>query len=196
MIHVMIDIETLGTESGCVIASVGAVKWDEEKGFSHYPEDKDREFYSNVSLVSCVEVGLELNPDTVQWWLQQDGRAQKALFDPKPQPLQWVLNQLNYFMPNDPFKVWSHGENFDLPILGAAYKASGSTRGWSYRQERDTRTIFDDAYKFGYEPEKVESKEKHHALVDAYRQARWVQEAMARINHAATALTYIEKEEK
>ena len=57
--RVMLDIETLGTEPGCAIVSVGAARWSID-GVG------DERLYREVSLSSCGAAGLEIDPDTLK----------------------------------------------------------------------------------------------------------------------------------
>jgi DNA polymerase III epsilon subunit-like protein len=67
--HVMVDIETMGNESYSSIVSIGALEFDLETG------ETGREFYVNVDLQSCIDVGLILNASTVMWWMSQDKKS-------------------------------------------------------------------------------------------------------------------------
>jgi DNA polymerase III epsilon subunit-like protein len=61
----MIDIETLGLGPGATILSIGAVRFS--------TDGLGEEFYREISLQSCQAVGLEIDADTLEWWLEQDG---------------------------------------------------------------------------------------------------------------------------
>jgi hypothetical protein len=50
--HLMLDIETMGNESFSSIVSIGALEFDIETGKT------GREFYVNVDLQSCMDLGL------------------------------------------------------------------------------------------------------------------------------------------
>ena len=68
--HIMIDLETMGTRADAPIVSIGAVAFD-AKGI-------DREFYCTVSLHSAVRSGAVIDPSTVMWWLVRQNRAGRA----------------------------------------------------------------------------------------------------------------------
>jgi len=70
--------------------------------------------------------------------------------------------------------IWSYGATFDIAILNEIYRlVRFSRKPWTYKQERDTRTLCDAA---GYTPAK---NNIHHAFKDAINQARDVQAATA-----------------
>ena len=63
---VMVDLETLGRRAGCVIVSVGAVKFDPKTGFV----DTDNAFYKAITVESAMRYGLRVDPDTLRWWMR------------------------------------------------------------------------------------------------------------------------------
>jgi DNA polymerase III epsilon subunit-like protein len=160
MIHTMIDLETLGTRPGCAIFSLGAVKFDPDIG------QQGPTFYSVIHLKSCYDVGLRADPDTVYWWLGQSKEAQAALFENRITLAATLANFHGYFQGSE--RVWSHGATFDVPILEAAYFALKGKPPWTYKQARDTRTLFDLAGPF----ERTKPEIPHHALYDAVAQAK------------------------
>jgi len=69
--RVMIDIETLGTEPGCAILSIGAVHFT--------AAGRGETLYRNIDRASCEDAGLEIDEETVKWWSEQDEAAQAVL---------------------------------------------------------------------------------------------------------------------
>lgn len=58
---VMVDLETLGRRAGCVIVSIGAVKFDPKTGFV----DVDNSFYKAITVESAMRYGLTVDPSTL-----------------------------------------------------------------------------------------------------------------------------------
>jgi len=176
--HVMIDIETLGTQPGSVILSIGACYFGLPEGT---PEAST--FYTNISIDSCLKHGLTVMGDTIYWWLKQPKEAQEALFDPRPLGLAEALSAFRRWLPQDSakFYVWSYGSDFDLTLLAVAYSRLGQMPPWRYKHVRDARTIYWLAP--GHEQAVPQERPgesqsvKHHALNDAVRQALRVQAA-------------------
>lgn len=159
--HVMIDLETMGTSCIAAPMSLGAVKFDMDGNIL------DR-FHKGISLKSCVAIGMEMDVDTIEWWLKQSKENQERVLALKAENISAVLEKfegwlhpLNKYMTN----VWSHGSVFDIVILENAYKLLGRSSWWKYSSIRDTRTLFDVA---GYE---YKAKGSHDALEDAENQA-------------------------
>ena len=138
MKNLMIDIETLGNKSGCVITSIAAVEFDIVTG------ETFREFYETVSIDSCLKVGLFVQEDTIKWWFSQDKEAQERMFT-DTRNIREVLRELREFM-NDigtkNLQVWGNSNRFDLGILAQAFYACGEKEiPWKFTLERDVRTL-------------------------------------------------------
>lgn len=174
MQDVMLDLETLGTRPGCVIRSIGAIF------FNPHADEFGATFYVNVDRMSCELAGLHVDANTEAWWARQSAQARAAL-EVDPQPIVDALWSFNSFwQTHGGERIWSHGANFDQPILEACYHAEGSLQiPWSFWNSRCTRTVYDIAQ---IDTRKMSVGEtKHNALDDARAQARAVQAAMRRI---------------
>jgi hypothetical protein len=150
--HVMIDIETLGTNMDAVITQVGAVAFD--------PAELSKENYQFNPTVavakSPVRPGIfsafatidsqrarSVTDGTIDFWFQPDNAAGREAFilaerDPLPEVL---LDLANWFQVFEPEHVWANGAVFDLGILRHAYAEAGLDLPWDFRAERDTRTL-------------------------------------------------------
>lgn len=167
----MLDLETMGTRPGSVIASIGAVAFDPRTGVL------GAEFYRAVSLASCQRLGLRFDADTVAWWLKQ-GDAARAALAAAEVPLADAIQDFTGFWRSVGGRfIWSHGANFDEPLISAAYRAAGHLVPWKYWDSRCTRTIYDLA---GLKPDRAAGVH-HNALDDAKSQARAVVAAFAKL---------------
>lgn len=177
MQNVMLDLETFGTRPGSVIRSIGAIFFD-----PHSPQ-LGAECYVNVDRASCEAAGLTVDPTTEAWWRRQSQAAQQALLV-NPLPLRDALWQFNaWFQTNRGERIWSHGANFDQPIIEACHAAAGMQPPWSFWNSRCTRTLFDVA---GVDARKMSAGEvKHNALDDARIQARAAQACFAKLARGA-----------
>lgn len=176
----MVDIETMGNSSRSAILSIGAVKFEpREFGW------KGPEFYTRVNLASCLSAGLEMHASTVLWWMGQNDEARQTLLSKEDElPLKEALNAFRHFYTGSAF-LWSHGATFDAVILTEAIHLVGELVPWSFRDVRDTRTLFDLSGPIDLSQlPKVEGV-KHHALYDAKVQALMVQQAHRQLGKAA-----------
>lgn len=197
MTHVMLDLETWGTEPGCDIRSIGAVVFDPStdtvsdtlqfylatenpRGYFGTGSARDR-FFTTGKPTDRAQYALTRNPDTEQWWADQSEEAQAAFANPVglSTGLYLFADWLAQVCP-DPkaLRLWSHGPAFDPPILAAAYRACNRPVPWHYRAPRDTRTAFDMAGIMDHSAWLAQHPGplgvSHHALDDAICQARAV----------------------
>lgn len=155
--RVMVDIETLGRDAGCVILSVGAVRFSED--------GIEQSYYESVNRESCEHAGLETDDETLEWWQDQPEEAREVLTG--GEDLEVVLDNLRaFYMGAD--EVWANSPAFDVKILEAAYDAVGLEPPWNFWETRDVRTI--KALPGAVEPEN--EGVAHDALDDAKHQAR------------------------
>jgi DNA polymerase III epsilon subunit-like protein len=160
--HIMIDIETLGTTPGSVILSIGAVAFD-QRGVHH-----DKAAHWAIDPASCMAAGLTIDPATVAWWMKQSDAARAAAFPLKTLHINRALNSLReWFEIQQGDQVWCHGATFDVPLLDAAYRATHLQAPWAYWSARCTRTLYALA-----DVDVDRTKGTHHnALDDAIAQA-------------------------
>lgn len=165
---IMIDLETLDVLPTAAVLTIGAVKFDP---FGDDAKDPTCEkLYIKVDLDSCDSLGLTTSEDTINWWAQQDKKAQEEAFSPDGRVhISEAMNQLYKFCWGAK-RVWSHGAGFDVIICENIFSKLQKTCPWNFWQVRDTRTLFD----IGIDPQRPPVL-KHHALEDAWNQAVGVQ---------------------
>ena len=132
--HLMLDIETMGNKSNSAIISIGAVEFDIETGKT------GKEFYRNVSLKSSIDLGLNVDADTVMWWMNQSDDARKSLTNEKAVSINQALVDFREFCNKD-YQIWGNSARFDCGILQNAYNKAGIPIPWDFRKERCVRTL-------------------------------------------------------
>ena len=170
-VHIMLDLETMGTTPGCPVLSIGAVAFDA----GGVREDH---FYSAVKLAENPIVSAA----TLLWWLDQNGYARSVLIeDQKTAPgaeeaykafSSWVVQARGGMGLLD--GVWANGASFDLPIIEHAMRGVGVAVPWSFHVHRCFRTMKELP---GARTASVEPEFKgpaHNALYDAIHQAEWL----------------------
>ena len=161
--HMMVDIETMGTGPDAPILSIGAVAFN-GAGLGD-------EFYTTCNLQSAVDSGAVIDPSTVMWWLRQDAIARAALEDCQDTAVsltQALQSFLAFVNPSHPSLrgVWGNGAAFDNVIIRQSCKRLG-LEVWPFRLDKCYRTV-----KGAYPAVKMERVGTHHnALDDAKSQA-------------------------
>jgi len=161
--RVMLDLETLGTEPGCAILSIGAVQFG--------VDDLGATFHRSLDLTECQEYGLGIDAETLQWWLDQSSDVQTVLTDGGDTVAGALTDFANFA--DGVGEIWAKSPAFDCAILEAVYDQLALDRPWDYWQTRDVRT----ALALADVDVKREGAE-HDALADATHQARQVQQVL------------------
>ena len=170
MSHVMLDLETLGTDPGCVILSVGAVT------FNPFGSGYQYEFTRNIEPELSKSLGFTVNPDTVAWWGKQNKEAWDAMQVDQMDIIQAMKEFVKWCVTVKIEQIWCQGANFDEPIIRAAIEKLGGKVPWKFWNVRDTRTVYDLC---GFDPKRVARLGTYHNSVDdAKHQVTCVQEAL------------------
>lgn len=156
--NIMIDLETMSTKSNAAIVSIGAVM------FSKYGIGET--FYCNVDLQSSLDYGLNIDGQTVMWWLKQKKAARKSLAH-EPIDLKIAIEMFADWLDEYNMPVWGNGSDFDNVILANAFKAVGQDLPWRFRDNRCYRTVQNQFPDIPIDKSGV----SHNALDDALNQA-------------------------
>jgi hypothetical protein len=163
--HIMIDLETMGTRPNAPIISIGAVAFN-AMGVT------EQTFYRNVQLKSAVDSGAVIDPSTVMWWLRQDKAAQAAFEEGQYNSvfLTQALFDFGRFAGTygDSLKgVWGNGASFDNVLMHESGARCGVPT-WPFWKDRCYRTI-----KSCFPDVRLKRSGTHHnALDDAISQAQ------------------------
>ena len=141
MSHVMLDLETMGTDPYSPVVAIGACRFEMNNDTEFAPEDM---FYQPITLESCMELGLKPSASTITWWLAQSREAIDATFAPKDVPavaLPIALDAFTDWLNSRPDTIWGNSAAFDCGLLAAAYKACGKVVPWEFYREACYRTV-------------------------------------------------------
>lgn len=167
--NVMVDLETLGTQPGCKILSIGAATFD--------AHGAGRAFYIEVARNRGQDMLVE-DPDTLEWWAKQTPEAKTLLATPDDEKVtltaalisfnQWLREVAETDARNNlRVALWGNGSDFDNAILAHACKAVNVRPGWPFWGNRCYRTLKNLAPDIAVERIGIH----HNALDDALTQA-------------------------
>ncbi|UXQ89148.1 3'-5' exoribonuclease [Synechococcus phage MinM1] len=168
-LHVMLDIETMGTTPGSMIVAIGACTFD-------HPGQRGT-FYARIEIEGQQQYGLTIDPGTALWWMRQDDAARMELQTADRLMLSTALCDLSHMLHawttesgSAELRLWANGANFDPVMLEAAWRArlSDAPTPWRYHEVRCARTLYDLA---GIDRSLFPPRIPHHALEDALAQA-------------------------
>ena len=159
--NVMIDLETMSVAKNAAIISIGAVEFDIEK------KTLGEEFSQNITLSSCVWLGMDRSAATLNWWAMDENKAARDALTKDAISIELAIARFCQWAAPE-IIPWSNGATFDIVILENAIKLCNRIVPWKYYNESCYRT-FKRLY-----PEIVIPRQgiKHNALHDAKHQAR------------------------
>lgn len=163
--HVMIDLETLGTGATSVILSIGLVAFDDGNLY-----DELEIVLDEVAIDQQIHNGRDVSASTLKWWFKQSEKARSGvLSETGVSNSDAVFLLLEFLERFDTIEgVWGNGASFDNAMLNDWYVQGGTDgkRLWSYSKDRCFRTL-----KALFSPE-LPLDNNHNALDDARNQAR------------------------
>lgn len=174
---VMVDLETMSTDSNASIIAIGAVRFWLNVKQTEFTQDQL--FYKAVSLDSSQAAGLHIKADTVMWWLGQSEEARSAFKNPVS--LASALNDFSRFVQYKETFIFGNGAAYDNVVLHNAYKAINLKYPISYKYDVCYRTLCKLS---NDKPPKFEGT-KHNALDDAKAQTRHLMELLEKHPWAA-----------
>jgi exodeoxyribonuclease VIII len=171
--HLMIDLETLGLDSDCVVTQIGYVGFDplfpglNSSGILR-PDPNEQMFARKRSV----------DWSTLKWWMQQSNEARESIIQNSDGPmldcLEKFVRDIDVLVGWSNIQgVWSHGLTFDVTIMQHLFKQYRLKTPWGYRVPKDTRTLFDLVPKMEW----IKPTLAHDAEADAIAQALNVQRA-------------------
>lgn len=181
ILDIMTDLETLGKGNSPVITQISAVAFNLETG-EIFPDEFDK----FVSPMSSVKAGLDIDSDTVSWWLKQDKEAIEKVFVESilnGEELKSVLLSFNSWIESLKLKhnvksirIYGNGVLADIKWLESAYDSLGIKPSWDFRDPSDVRTLVDLGKRlFNVNPKDTIAFEgiKHNAIDDCKHQIKY-----------------------
>ncbi len=171
--HLMIDLETMGTNTNAPIVVIGAVFFDPQTG------EIGPVFYIVISLTDAMNTGAVPDGGTIEWWLKQSSEARAAILTDQVK-LKDALSRfrefINEYSDEKLVQVWGNDATFDNAILRTSYEHLDIPCPWRYYNDRDVRTIVElgKAIDFDARTAIPFEGERHNALDDARYQAKYV----------------------
>ncbi|HAU8192507.1 TPA: exonuclease [Escherichia coli] len=171
--HLMIDLETMGTNTNAPIVVIGAVFFDPQTG------EIGPVFYIVISLTDAMNTGAVPDGGTIKWWLKQSSEARAAILTGQVKlkdSLSRFREFINEYSDEKFVQVWGNGATFDNAILRTSYERLDIPCPWRYHNDRDVRTIVElgKAIDFDARTAIPFEGERHNALDDARHQAKYV----------------------
>lgn len=168
MIHVMLDLETMGTAANSAIMFIGAVKFDADKIIQN--------FEVGIELSDSVSRGCTIDPGTLSWWLSaKRADAFREVMDaPKVDLGSAIAGFVDWvrLTPEDERGyLWGKGATFDNVLIRNASDRCGEDFPWDFRGDACYRTLANLVPEVEFAP----PKKAHVAIQDAMAQVTHLQ---------------------
>jgi exodeoxyribonuclease VIII len=183
MAHFMLDIETLGLKSGCQILTIACARFNPSSSSPYLLS-----FYKRIDLNDYVNYNYSVDENTKKWWEQQSADVRYEAFEKEPRTtVRKTFLEFNKFIrestkERERIYMWSHGKEFDIPMVERYLTDLGLPVFWKFWDTRDTRTVYDLAGVNLKSIEKtLDSSQKHNAEYDVKLQILGIQEAFKKL---------------
>lgn len=135
---IMIHLETIGFEPGCVILSISAAV------FEPATEKQPHEFYVEINTSSAKNAGLSIKEEVFKWQYQQSEKYQNLIHRciTAGEPIYEAINDFNIWLktigPQEDKRIWANNNFYSFEILHAALNAIHFPSMWKIHQQFDS----------------------------------------------------------
>lgn len=161
ILNIALNIETLSRKTNAAIIAITAVPFERRLDCVNDTWDlgsiidQSEMFHRVINGTSCVMEGLDVEPDTVQWWKNHTDLDKSEILE-KAVSLQSALHDFAFWVNRlrneadrykaETMEVWILGPTFDWPILMNAFQAAGVPFQYPHQcNVRDIRTYCENA---------------------------------------------------
>lgn len=140
MRDIMLDIETLSTDSNAVIISIAAVQFDLKTG------EIGEQFMMGLDISEQIRKDGVVDGDTILWWLKQSDEARQSVTSLTQHGVGKVLTAFNSWIKQlgitpASTNLWGNSNSFDCTIVRNLYRREGITFILPFWCDKDVRTL-------------------------------------------------------
>lgn len=178
--HLMIDIETLGLGSDCVVLSVCMIP------FGKTIDELGKPTTFGISRDDQLAEGRVIEPAAAKWWMEQEPAALAALAEAQQNAvgLDRARSIIEASISLGYEGIWANDPDFDLCILQNLHP-NMKWPFWTYRSVRTAKAI---AANSGIDLQHIVNPVAHDPEQDCYTQIRHVMEVHKRMAEVGLSL--------
>lgn len=163
--ELMLDIETLSSQPNAAVIAIGLVAFNQEEILNECEILIDPQFTPG-----------HRNPDTLDWWHDQDSRVFRKMMSGGEYPWDACDQFVDFCNQYKKAPMWANPPTFGISIMRHLFKVYDKEFPIHFTRERDFRTIKKMAERVGVDySEAYEERDAHDAVDDAKVQARALQ---------------------
>lgn len=160
---IMVDIETLGNQTGSTIFQIAAVAFDIKTGKTIATFNKIADIEKNMFV--------HVTGSTIKWWLNTNKELLTDLLNKGKGSSEELLGDFHKWLTSDNLQgdiyLWGNGILFDNKMIQYQFEEEGLNYPIFYRNDRDVRTIVDLAgAKLGLTERELKEKYRDSSLVE------------------------------
>lgn len=172
LINIALDLETLSTQEDAAILQIGCCIPNFDR--KYVPLGLSCEFEVTIRYEDAISSEFHKDPNTLTWWENQNPKARNNVFSGQDTYAD-AFHHFKFWV--DSLKsggadvaIWGNGSDFDNRLLTYSLDSLGYHDVWSFRNNRDLRTL-KALFPVVVEPDPL-TEVKHTALGDARYEAR------------------------
>ena len=172
LINIALDLETLSTREDAAIIQIGACIPNFDR--PNVPLGLSCEFESTIKYEDCLSSEFHVDHATMEWWDKQNPQVKRYVFSGQDSYID-AFDHFKFWIDSirsngQEVAIWGNGSDFDNRLLSYSLDSLGYHDVWSFRNNRDLRTLK------ALHPVSIEldpaAEIKHTALGDARYEAR------------------------
>lgn len=187
MIDLMLDVETLGNIPGCVVTQVTIVPFH-LKGTPLGEEVKV--FDQRLHIGNQMADGLEVNAETLNWWMQQDADVRRYVMAGDLGSEDFCFALTNYVgeieISHKEYRIWSTSAKVDFGCIPFLFRLNEIPYCINHRSERCARTFIEMVKTQHPQMKLPKGLTTHNALDDCRRQIADLQCAYSTFRYKET----------
>lgn len=134
---IMLDVETLGTNGSFAVTQVAFVPFDLETGEIF---DVDNSYKYGISLSSNIKHGMNVNSDTLKWWIDVDAEMLKRQLSHNGTIEECASSMTDFINKVKPDKFWATA-TLDYQAISLICDAAGMDNPVPFNKRLCARTV-------------------------------------------------------
>lgn len=143
LINIALDLETLSLREDAAILQIGCCIPIFDR--RHVPLGLSCEFEATIKYEDVISSEFHKDPQTMAWWERQSPKARNNVFSGQDSYVD-AFDHFKFWIDSlrsngQEVAIWGNGSDFDNRLLSYSLDSLGYNAVWSFRNNRDLRTL-------------------------------------------------------